>query len=160
MGLHQKRMFPLISAFVDGELREDDRRRLEEHIGSCEDCRKTLEDFRLFKDMGLRAKPFPITPYYLTRIRAAIEKGPAAPWGALEIEAKLFAPLLTILVLALIILFSVTESEKVFTSDEYLFGGRKTLVEQQLLSRPGKVSNEEVLLLTVSTQKGEEPNGR
>jgi hypothetical protein len=150
----------LISALVDGELSGDARHELEEHLSECADCARTLRDFHLLEEMGAGGKPFPVDPFYLTRLRAMLGGPPAVSWGASEIEAKLFGPLLALLVLTLIFLFSIAEKPKIASSEDYLIGGRRTLVEQQLLSHPGRVSQDEVLLLTVSSQREEEPSER
>jgi hypothetical protein len=150
----------MISALIDGELSDDSRRKLESHLRACPACEQTLKDFRCLKEMGSTAKPFPASPFYLTRIKAALDRSSATPWGVSEIEAKLFGPLLAILVLAIILLFSVTERESPATPDEYFFGGQKTVVEQQLLLRSEKMSKEEVLMLTSLSQAGEERSRR
>jgi hypothetical protein len=160
MKLQHRKYQVLISALVDGELKDEERQELEDHVGECAKCGGMLRDFRLLREAGTGAKTFPVNPFYLTRLRAALDKAPAISWGASEIEAKLFGPLFAILLLALIFLFTMTERRGAVTPEEYLFGGRRTLVEQQLLSRPGQVSKDEVLLLTVSTQRREELYGR
>ncbi|MGA9364435.1 MAG: zf-HC2 domain-containing protein [Bacteroidota bacterium] len=160
MRLQHRKHQVLISALVDGELEDDERQELEEHVSVCAECERLLSDFRLLKEVGTGAKPFPGNPFYLTRLRAALGRATAIPWGASEIEAKLFGPLFTILLLGLILLLTMTERRGAIAPEEYLFGGRRTLVEQQLLSRSGQVSKDEVLLLTVSTQRREELYGR
>lgn len=161
MKLQHKKFLPLLSAFVDRELKDDVRHQVEEHLEACEECSGVLENFRRLKSAGSTAKPFPINPHYLTRIRAALGEGRAVDWDASVIEAKLLGPLLAILVVAVILLFSVVEKERVASSDDYLyFGGQRTVIEQQLLSRLGPLSKDEVLLLTISTHGGEESNGR
>jgi hypothetical protein len=160
MRLQHRKYQVWISALVDGELRDSKRQKLEEHVNACAECERMLSDFRLLKGVGTSAEPFAVNPFYLARLRAALDKAPAISSGASEIEAKLFAPLFTILVLGLILLFTITERRGVGAGDDYLFGGRRTLVEQQLLSRHGQISKDEVLLLTVSTQRGEELYGR
>ena len=160
MGHHTRKFLPLLSALLDGELGEDERRRVESHIEGCEECKEILIDFRRLREIGAAARPYPVNPYYLTRLKATLRGGVRDAWEASEIEAKLFGPMLAVLVVAIILLFSVTEGERAFSTDDYLFGGRKTLVEQQLLSRQGKVSQDEILLLTVSTPYGEEQSGR
>jgi hypothetical protein len=160
MRLQHRKYQALISALVDGELKDEARRELEKHVGECRKCEGMLRDFRLLKVASASAKPHPINPFYLTRLREALGKAPTIPWGASEIEAKLFGPLFAILLLALVFLVTMTEKRGAAASEEYLFGGRRTLVEQQLLLRPGQVSKDEVLLLTVSTQRREESYGR
>jgi hypothetical protein len=160
MRLRHRKYKILISAVVDGELSGDARQELEEHLSDCAECARTLKDFRLLEEMRGSAKAYRVDPFYLTRLRAVLDKPAAVSWGASEIEAKLFTPLLAVLVLALIFLFSIAEKPKVISSEDYLIGGRRTLVEQQLLSHPGGVSQDEVLLLTVSSQGGEESSER
>ncbi len=160
MTLHQRKFFPLISLFVDGELKESARQRLEEHIESCDECKQALQDFRRLREIGSHSKGFSVNPYYLTRVRAAIDRKPAPAPDASVIEARLLIPVLGVLVTVLVILFSISEPEKPLASDDYLFEGRKTLLEQQFLSRERAFSKDEVLLLSVSTHRGEEPNGR
>lgn len=160
MRLQHRKYQVLISALVDGELKNEERRELEEHVGECTKCEGMLRDFRSLREVGTGAKPYLIDPFYLTRLRAALDKPPAISWRASEIEAKLFGPLFAILLLSLVFLLTMTERRGAAASEEYLFGGRRTLVEQQLLSRPGQVSKDEVLLLTVSTQRREEQYGR
>lgn len=161
MELGHQKFLPLISAFVDGELREDVRHELEKHLETCDECATALGDFRRLKAVSSTAPPYPANPHYLTRIRALINERPSIDWDASAIEAKLLAPLLTILVVAVILLFSVVEKERIVGSDDYLyFGGQRTVIEQQMLSRLDPLSKEEVLLLTVSTRGGEEANGR
>jgi len=42
-------MLDIISAYIDGEISEDEARALEEHMQTCEACLKTLEDFKRLK---------------------------------------------------------------------------------------------------------------
>lgn len=161
MALHHKKYLSRISAFVDGELDEEARDLLKEHLKSCRDCETALEDFRRLKELASRASHFRINPYFLTRIKATLEQPPVLVKDASELVARLFIPLLTLLVLAVILLFSSSGIERGLTADDYLyFRGQKTPIEQQLLSREDPFSKEEVLLLSVSNRSGEEPNGR
>jgi hypothetical protein len=160
MRAQHSRYRAMLSALMDGELSDDSRRELDRHLSACPSCERTLEDFRHLREMGSTAKPFPANPFYLTRIKAALDRSSATAWGVSEIEAKLFGPLLAILVLAIILLFSVTERESPATPDEYFFGGQKTVVEQQLLLRSEKMSKEEVLMLTSLSHTREERSRR
>jgi hypothetical protein len=160
MRAHHSRYRAMISALIDGELSDGSRRELDNHLSTCPVCEQILKDFRRLKEMGSPAKPFPASPFYLTRVKAALERSSATPWGVSEIEAKLFGPLLAILILALIFLFSITEKESSASPDEYFFGGQKTVVEQQLLLRSEKMSKEEVLMLTSLSQTREEQSRR
>jgi len=45
-----ERFGPLLSGYVDGELAAEERRRLEEHLKTCEACRGDLEGLKTLKD--------------------------------------------------------------------------------------------------------------
>ncbi|RIK46333.1 MAG: hypothetical protein DCC58_03490 [Chloroflexi bacterium] len=49
----------LISAFIDGELAQDERARMMAHLSECVDCRETLEVYRL---IGARMRALPAVP--------------------------------------------------------------------------------------------------
>lgn len=41
---------PKLSAYVDGEIPADERKRLEEHLAACEDCRQELAELTSLKE--------------------------------------------------------------------------------------------------------------
>ncbi len=41
---------PMLSAYVDGELAADDRRRIEEHLAGCEACRQSLAELNAVQE--------------------------------------------------------------------------------------------------------------
>lgn len=55
----------LISAFVDGELSQDDRALLRTHLAGCEDCRQTLDAYRAIGGQ-VRSMPPVLPPSSLT----------------------------------------------------------------------------------------------
>ncbi|MBX6342150.1 MAG: zf-HC2 domain-containing protein, partial [Thermomicrobiaceae bacterium] len=46
----------MISAFMDGELNEDETSELLQHLASCASCRAVLDEYRALRD-DLRALP-------------------------------------------------------------------------------------------------------
>lgn len=83
-----KEAHELISEFLEGTIGEDDRRELEKHLESCDDCRELLADFQTIrKEAAALPKPEP-SPAVWTNIldgvaRARREKTvrPAATVG-------------------------------------------------------------------------------
>lgn len=81
---------PLISAFLDGEATPEERRTVERHLATCEECRHVLAEYRAIGS-DLRALPVPLPPAGLRRdVWRAIEarqvgprvvKAPASPKG-------------------------------------------------------------------------------
>ncbi|MEW5941843.1 MAG: zf-HC2 domain-containing protein [Chloroflexota bacterium] len=53
-----KELFPLLNAYLDGELHGTRLREMERHLDSCEICRTELTELRLVSDL-LRAAPSP-----------------------------------------------------------------------------------------------------
>jgi predicted anti-sigma-YlaC factor YlaD len=41
---------PLITGYLDGELADEDRRRLEDHLGTCDTCARELEAMKRLKE--------------------------------------------------------------------------------------------------------------
>jgi predicted anti-sigma-YlaC factor YlaD len=161
MNSHSRKFAPLISALVDDELEEGRRRQLEEHMSACAECKGLYDDFLEMREMSRGVARYSTSPHYLTRLRAELDRSASFVRGASAVEAMLFGPLLAILVIALIFLIGVVEKEKTTTTDEYLyFGGRQTLVEYQILSHRKPLSKEDVLMLTVVGQRGEEASER
>lgn len=89
----------LISAYLDGELIEEDRIAFEAHVGGCVACQRSLDDEREVVDALQRgAHPVPAAPHEL---RARIDRmladaqspvGPVSRWGApLVVAASLVA---------------------------------------------------------------------
>lgn len=50
-----------LSAYLDGELNEDERVALEQHLPTCEQCQRALDDLREVRTL-LRAMPIPTPP--------------------------------------------------------------------------------------------------
>ncbi|MEA2576052.1 MAG: hypothetical protein QOH93_3350, partial [Chloroflexia bacterium] len=57
---------PLISAYLDGEVTPEERRSVERHLASCEECRHVLAEYRAIGS-DLRALPVPVPPAGLRR---------------------------------------------------------------------------------------------
>lgn len=56
----------LISAYHDGEATPEERKRVESHLATCEDCRTTLAEYRAIGG-DLRLMPLPVPPAGLRR---------------------------------------------------------------------------------------------
>ncbi|HEY0071765.1 MAG TPA: zf-HC2 domain-containing protein [Chloroflexia bacterium] len=57
---------PLISAYLDGEVTPEERKTVERHLATCEECRQVLAEYRAIGS-DLRAMPVPIPPAGLRR---------------------------------------------------------------------------------------------
>lgn len=73
-----------LSAYVDGELREKWRRRVERHLAVCPVCREELErlrdvDMLLARGPDVSVPPF-IAARVVARVRGEVPRRVAAPW--------------------------------------------------------------------------------
>ncbi len=75
-----KHIRPLISAYYDGEVNDHERALVERHLALCEQCRRTLAEYRA-TGSSIRALPVPVPPAGLRRdVWRAIQTGrPAVP---------------------------------------------------------------------------------
>lgn len=161
MKSHERKYLPLISAYIDHELEEEQRVNLEAHLRSCDQCWDAVRHFQQLKEIGSRVPGYSTNPYYLTRVKAAIERRREISGEAVVIEARLLAPMLGLFLIAVAVAFFILGGEKGISPDDYLYPmSKQTAAEQQVLLRPTPFSKEEVLLLAVSDNRGEELNGR
>jgi hypothetical protein len=63
----------LLSAYLDGELSEPEKKKVEELLKSSLELRKNLEDLNVVKQLTQSAKRIPESPFFETRLMAAIE---------------------------------------------------------------------------------------
>lgn len=158
---HERNYLRLISAYIDQELEGKQRLSVEAHLRSCDQCRDAVKSFQQLKEIGSRVPEHSVNPYYLTRLKAAIERRREVSGEAVVIEARLLAPMLGLFLIAVAVTFFILRGEKAVSPEDYLYlMSKQTAAEQQVLLRPTPFSKEEVLLLAVSNNRGEELNGR
>ena len=63
----------LISAYLDGELSEDEKVKAEKLIESSLELKNKLEELKKIKELTQKVKSIPESPYFETRLMAAIE---------------------------------------------------------------------------------------
>lgn len=63
----------LLSAYLDDELSPHERATVEKLLAESLEMRKKLEDLKRIKQLGNRVRPIPESPYFETRLMAAIE---------------------------------------------------------------------------------------
>jgi len=68
-----KKAKKLISDYVDGELDLTKRSSLEEHLESCEECRKILEDYKGIAGTARQLEAGSPSPYVWNRIKKGLE---------------------------------------------------------------------------------------
>ena len=69
----------LIDLYLDGELRDDDLKIFQDHLGKCASCRKRLEDRQLFLESVRSSRPLSVAPGALhDRISQLLEQEQSA----------------------------------------------------------------------------------
>lgn len=73
----------LLNGYIDGELKDPDLKRFEEHLAGCPHCRKLVRDYRRLKEvtteMRFKDPPQDIWNSYWQRVFHRITRG--AGWG-------------------------------------------------------------------------------
>jgi predicted anti-sigma-YlaC factor YlaD len=81
----------LLSAYLDGELKEEERRRVEAHIGECADCRKEYHEMvrleEVMEGMKIKEPPEEAWKTYSEAVYNRIERG--IGWILLSIGAMI-----------------------------------------------------------------------
>jgi hypothetical protein len=67
------RNIELLSAYLDNELSQSEKTEVEKLLASSLDLQKQLEDLKKLKQLGNRVKRIPESPFFETRLMAAIE---------------------------------------------------------------------------------------
>ena len=98
IGRH-RRVRGLLSAYIDGEVTESAARRVEGHLGLCDECRRELDTLRSTVDLLGRL------PELAVRRSFALPEAPApvAPPLRFESFARLAAPVAAVLLVALVV---------------------------------------------------------
>ncbi len=63
--LRCRRYRPLLSAYLDGDLADEERQRLLAHLATCEDCRQRLQEYQVFRERLRSLPPLPAPPQHL-----------------------------------------------------------------------------------------------
>ena len=74
-----RRCRPLLEAYLEGELREEERLEFEKHIGGCADCRKELDEARKVMELVSSLDPLKAPRDFLQGVRAKID-GEQSVW--------------------------------------------------------------------------------
>jgi len=61
-----------LSAFLDGEVSEQERQFITEHLKSCDSCRKELEELSQVSDILDIIQEVEVSPYFITRLKQRI----------------------------------------------------------------------------------------
>jgi anti-sigma factor (TIGR02949 family) len=69
-----RELVELLLEFLDGELPEDRRLRLESHLALCEPCLKYLETYKVTIQLTRRLPDAPPPPELLERLKAALRE--------------------------------------------------------------------------------------
>ncbi len=97
----------LLSALLDGELPEDQRRAVEAHLAECEVCRRNLESLRRTMDLVSGLPPRPAPSHFAEAVRRNLRRtSRRRRWNAARrLEEKV--PYETMAILMLLVLLAI-----------------------------------------------------
>jgi anti-sigma factor RsiW len=61
-----------LSAYLDGEVSEDERITISEHLGQCDACQKELTSLSKVVDVLGRIEEMEVPPYFMTRLKQQV----------------------------------------------------------------------------------------
>jgi anti-sigma factor RsiW len=68
------RMQKKISAYLDGEISEEERKIISEHLERCEECRAEFAEFSRLADALNVIESIDVPPYFMVRLKAHIRE--------------------------------------------------------------------------------------
>jgi len=77
MAVNCRQLAELLIDFVSGELAEEKRIHIEEHLGKCPPCVIYVETYRLTIQMTRKLPPVPMPPQLVERLKRVVE----SEWG-------------------------------------------------------------------------------
>jgi anti-sigma factor RsiW len=73
MAVNCRQLAELLIDFVSGELAEEKRIHIEEHLGKCPPCVIYVETYRLTIQMTRKLPPVPMPPQLVERLKRVVE---------------------------------------------------------------------------------------
>jgi len=140
-----------ISAYIDGELSEKERRDLEAHLATCPRCAEELRSLQRLKTLMGKKEPMKAGAFFWTRLAAALEDQQRAEmtWRGLASLTKRFVIGLTAALGLAIAISLLTRPKPEVNLQNYLLDSNIRTSERILLLQEEPPSSEDVLLVLV-----------
>jgi len=142
-----------LSAYLDGELRDEAARAIEGHLASCRPCAEELEALRAVRALVQDKPPVRASPFFYARLAARLrERQGEALWLDFPSVTKRLVPAVAAVTLVIIALsFWPREMEPV-ALEPYLLDSSSPRLERAVLIGEEGLSSGEVLQWTVMTE--------
>lgn len=140
-----------ISAYIDGELSEEEHRDLEAHLASCPRCVEELRSLQRLKTLIGEKEPMKAGAFFWTRLAAALEDQQRAEmtWRGLASLTKRFVIGLTVALVLAITMSLLTGPKTEVNLQNCLLDSNIRISERTLLLQEEPPSPEDILLVLV-----------
>jgi anti-sigma factor RsiW len=118
----------LISSYIDGQLRPDEKEALSSHIRNCSSCQEAVEEARAVHELFASAERFSAPYGFTTRVMASITAEEPSPWWAVFTRRPLVLRAME-LGFALIVIVSGLVFGNLLVADRGAYGQSPTLQE-------------------------------
>lgn len=142
---------PLLSAYLDGDLSDEERQRLLAHLAVCEDCRARLHQYQRLREQLRRLPPSPPPPRSLQRDvwKRLVEERKSTPRTRTRLALATSALGMIVLLIALVtasIGFQRTQPPRVVASNPATSSTQRWPIYQPVEITFSKPMNEESVL--------------
>ncbi len=141
----------LLSVYIDGELRAEERAEVERHVLGCDECRREEELLRRIS-RGVASVPGYTLPGGFTYrvVRAwRQEEEKARAWKSADQLSRRLVLGLSVAVIAFVTIGSLVQPTQPIVMDRYLAGEVGDSLAARALMTEGKLSKDELLLSAV-----------
>lgn len=141
-----------LSALVDAELPRTEAQLIQAHLDACPLCRKQVTEYRTLRQGIKFAATVDLPETFAANVRRTIRSlaMPSDPWLGTERLAWRVVLALSLLVMSIVAIGSLQDSDQTVIMERYLSGNQADSVVQQVLLKPDEISRDDVLLAAVT----------
>jgi anti-sigma factor RsiW len=142
----------LLSAYVDGEISNEESALIRDHLHRCEECARSLQEIQLIRSDLRSVKAIELRPTFAQQLLRTLrqQREDASGWDFVEYFARRLVLALLVVVFIVVSIGSLNTQDDVIVIEPYLTAEGADSVSARVLTT-GEVSKED-LLLAVSTR--------
>jgi len=145
--MKHKTLQQLLSAYVDGEVSNEESALVRDHLRHCDDCARTLQEIQRIRSDLRGLEPFALQPTFAQQVLRTLrqQQGDTGGWGMVEQFARRLVLALVVVVVLVVGIGSLNTQKESIVIEPYLAGEVADSVSTRALTT-GEVSKEDLLL--------------
>jgi len=141
-----------LSAFIDNELTQSEMSSVAEHLNTCSECRRRVNQLTTLKRSVHAAGNIELPYAFASSLTRSIHHNEqvAVSWLGIEHYARRFVIGLALLVLLLVGLTRYKQNEESLPGERYVSGLTSDTAVSQILTKQGAITRDDVMLAVLT----------